>query len=161
MVVTLDIGDTTNIHPANKEEVGRRFSLWALNKMYGRKKVIFSGPLYRNMEIKGNQAVISFHHVAGGLTSKGKDLVYFEMAGENGVFVPAEARIKGKHVIVASAKIEHPTAVRFAWRDKAVPHLFNTAGLPASSFSTQRFQSLAWQRAEQLGMGVNLSWLGT
>ncbi len=159
MVVTLDIGDTTNIHPANKEEVGRRFSLWALNKIYGRKKMIFSGPLYRNMEIKGNQAVISFHHVAGGLTSKNKDLVYFEIAGENSEFVPAEARIKGNHVIVESSKIKHPTAVRFAWRDKAVPHLFNTAGLPASSFSTVSFQSLAWKRASKLGMGVNLSWL--
>src|SRR5699024_9437553 len=86
MVVTLDIGDTTNIHPANKEEVGRRLSLWALNKTYGRKDIVYSGPLFDKMEVKGAKIVMSFKHVDRELISKGGDLDCFEIAGRNGEF---------------------------------------------------------------------------
>jgi sialate O-acetylesterase len=137
MVVTLDIGDTTNIHPANKEEVGRRLSLWALNKIYGQSDIVYSGPLYSGMQVKGNKATISFTHTDGGLTTKGGPLNSFEIAGADGQFVPAKARINGKQVVVQSDQVDHPTAVRYGWQDTSVPHLFNEAGLPASSFSTE------------------------
>ncbi len=136
MAVTLDIGDTTNIHPANKEEVGRRLSLWALHKTYGYKNIVYSGPLYDKMKIKGAKVILSFKHTDGGLTAKGGKLDHFEIAGKNGQFVPAKAAIKGRKVIVQSDRVSHPKAVRYGWRDTAVPHLFNKAGLPASSFST-------------------------
>lgn len=140
MVVTLDIGDTTNIHPANKQEVGRRLSLWALSHAYGRKGLVYSGPLYKGMQIDGNKIVLSFTHTDGGLIVKGGDLTWFRIAGADGDFVPAKAIIKGNTVIVHSDKVAHPKAIHFAWSDKAVPHLFNKAGLPASTFSTEKLK---------------------
>lgn len=137
MVVTLDIGDTTNIHPANKEEVGRRLSLWALNKTYGQSDVVYSGPLYNGMQVKGNKAIVSFTHTVGGLMTKGGRLTHFEIAGADAKFVPAKAAINGNEVVVQSDQVDHPVAVRYGWRDTSVPYLFNGAGLPASSFSTK------------------------
>ncbi len=136
MVVTLDIGDTTNIHPANKAEVGRRLSLWALAKVYEKENISFSGPLYKRMEVKGNKVIVSFRHADKGLEAKGGELTYFEVAGADGRFLPAEAAIRGNKVVVYSDKIAHPKAVRYAWKDTAVPHLFNKAGLPASTFTS-------------------------
>ncbi len=136
MVVTLDIGDTTNIHPANKAEVGRRLSLWALAKVYGKENITFSGPLFKGMKVKGNKVIVSFTHADKGLEAKGGKLTYFEVAGADGRFLPAEAAIRGSKVEVYSDKIAHPEAVRYAWKDKAVPHLFNKAGLPASTFTS-------------------------
>ncbi|MGH2643802.1 MAG: sialate O-acetylesterase, partial [Chitinophagaceae bacterium] len=92
MVVTLDIGDTTNIHPANKEEVGRRLSLWAFNKLYDEKGIVYSGPLYSGMKIEGSKAIISFKYADGGLMAKGGRLTCFEIAGQEGKFVPTVAR---------------------------------------------------------------------
>ncbi len=137
MAVTLDIGDTTNIHPANKQEVGRRLALWALANTYGRKGIVYSGPLYQNMEIEGNKIFISFKYVDGGLMAKGGGLNNFEIAGDDGKFVHAHAKISRDKVIVSSDAILHPKAARYGWSDTAEPHLFNKAGLPASSFSTK------------------------
>lgn len=136
MVVTLDIGDTTNIHPANKEEVGRRLSLWAFNKIYGDNNVAYSGPLYKNMKVDGNKVILSFDHTGGGLVAKGGGLDNFQIAGQDGNFVKAKATIDGDQVIVQAANVLNPVEVRYAWRDNAVPHLFNKAGLPASTFTT-------------------------
>jgi sialate O-acetylesterase len=136
MAVTLDIGNPKNIHPANKQEVGRRLSLWALANTYGQKGIIYSGPLYSGMKIRGSTIRISFNHVDGGLMTKGGNLDHFEIAGADGHFVPAQAQISGKQVIVQAQGISAPKAVRYGWRDTAEPHLFNKAGLPASSFST-------------------------
>lgn len=137
MVVTLDIGDTTNIHPANKEEVGRRLSLWALAKTYGLKNIVYSGPLYKSMKVAGNKIILSFDHTDGGLVAKGGALTNFQVADANGHFVTAHATIKGNQVVVFADAVENPVAVRYAWRDNAVPHLFNKAGLPASVFTTE------------------------
>lgn len=136
MVVTLDIGDTTLIHPANKEAVGKRLSLWALSHVYGENNVVYSGPLFQKMKVKGNKAIISFTHVDGGLVAKGNQLKGFEVAGRNGHFVSAQALIRDDQVIVHSDKIKHPTAVRYGWQNTAQAYLFNKAGLPASSFSS-------------------------
>lgn len=136
MAVTLDIGDTTNIHPANKQKVGRRLALWAFANTYGEKGIVYSGPLYKNMHLEGNKIIISFKYTGGGLMAKGGRLNSFEIAGGDGRFVHADAKISGDKVIVSSEAILHPKAVRYGWSDTAEPHLFNKAGLPASSFNT-------------------------
>lgn len=139
MAVTTDIGDVNDIHPKNKQEVGRRLALWALAKAYG-KEVAFSGPLYESHKVEGDKIKISFQHVGGGLVAKGdKPLSHFEIAGEDQKFVPATAVIDGNTVVVSSDKVEKPVAVRFGWSDTAEPNLFNQEGLPASPFRTDRF----------------------
>jgi sialate O-acetylesterase len=137
MAVTLDIGDTTNIHPSHKQEVGHRLALWALANTYGEKGIVYSGPLYKNIKIDGNRIIISFKYADGGLVAKGGTLNSFEIAGDDGRFVPADAKISGDKVIVSSEAIPHPKDVRYGWSDTAEPHLFNKAGLPASSFNTR------------------------
>ena len=136
MAVTLDIGNPTNIHPANKEEVGRRLSLWALANIYG-KKVAYSGPLYDHMQVKGNQLILSFKHADGGLVAKGSALDNFQVAGSEGHFVPAHATIRGEQLILQSDEVAQPAAARYDWSDTGEAQLFNKAGLPASSFSTE------------------------
>jgi len=136
MIVTLDIGDSSNIHPSNKQEVGRRLSLWALATTYGEKGLVYSGPLYSGMKIQGSRVIVSFEHTDGGLIAKGGGLTGFQVAGAAGDFVPAKAVIRGNKVVVYADKILHPAAVRYGWSDIAEAHLFNKSGLPASSFST-------------------------
>jgi sialate O-acetylesterase len=136
MVVTTDIGNPTDIHPANKQEVGRRLSLWALAKTYGRTNVVCSGPLYRSMKVEGGAIRVSFDYAGGGLTSGGKPLTHFEIAGDDRKFVPAEASIDGATVLVSSPAVAHPVAVRFASGNAPEPNLANQEGLPASPFRT-------------------------
>ncbi|QGY42682.1 sialate O-acetylesterase [Maribellus comscasis] len=136
MVVLSDIGDTTNIHPKNKQDVGLRFANLALNRYYETEKIEDSGPLFKSMDIDKNKVLISFEHAAG-LHAKGNSLGCFEIAGADGIYYPAEAKIKGEKVIVQSKKIKEPLNVRFAWSNTATPNLFNGAGLPASCFSTE------------------------
>lgn len=136
MAVISDICDTLNIHPKNKQDAAMRLAYLALNRYY--KKAMFedSGPLYKNMTVDKNKAIISFDH-SEGLHSVGKTITYFEIAGEDKIFYSADAIIKGQQVIVQSKKVKSPIAVRFAWRNTAVPNLFNGAGLPASCFTTE------------------------
>lgn len=140
MVVTLDIGNVKNIHPANKQEVGRRLSLWALANTYGKKGIVYSGPLYKGLKVEGNKAVVSFTHTDGGLIAKGGTLDWFEIAGSDGRFVAGHAVISGNQIVVTATAVPHPTAVRYGWKDTAEPHLCNKAGLPASSFSSEPLQ---------------------
>ncbi|MEX2336524.1 MAG: sialate O-acetylesterase [Fulvivirga sp.] len=140
MVVTNDIGDLKNIHPKNKEEVGRRLALWALAKTYNQPDIVCSGPLYRSMAIKGNEIQINFDHVEGGLVKEGEELTWFEIAGEDKKFVKARAVIKRNSVVVSHQDIDNPVAVRFAFSDRAEPVLFNKAGLPASAFRTDSWR---------------------
>lgn len=136
MVVTMDIGDVNDIHPRNKQEVGRRLALWALARDYG-KSVTFSGPLFEKMTVVGREARIGFRYAEKGLsTSDGKAPSHFQIAGEDRKFVPAHARIEGREVVVWSEEVEHPVAVRYAWSDIATPNLVNGDGLPASPFRT-------------------------
>jgi sialate O-acetylesterase len=140
MAVTTDIGNVKDIHPKNKQQVGRRLSLWALAKTYG-KEVVFSGPLYESHEVDGNKIRIRFQHVGGGLVAKEeKPLTHFEIAGADEKFEPATATIDGETIVVSSDKVEKPVAVRFAWTDTAEPNLFNQEGLPASPFRTDTFK---------------------
>jgi sialate O-acetylesterase len=140
MAVTTDIGNTKDIHPKNKQEVGRRLALWALAKNYG-KELVYSGPLYESNQVEGNKIRIRFQHIGGGLVAKeGKPLTHFEIAGADEKFVPAMVTIDGATVVVSSDQVEKPVAVRFAWTDTAEPNLFNQEGLPASPFRTDNFK---------------------
>jgi sialate O-acetylesterase len=139
MAVTTDIGDVKDIHPRNKQEVGRRLALWALARTYG-KDLVYSGPLYESMSIEGDKIVIRFQHVGGGLAARGGELTDFTIAGADGDFVPATATIDGDTIVVHSTQAPKPVAVRFGWRDDAEPNLFNKEGLPASPFRTDDFQ---------------------
>ena len=139
MAVTLDIGDAVNIHPHNKKDVGDRLAKLALANDYG-KKIEFSGPVFRSAAVKKNTMVLTFDH-ADGLTvrpSSGKN--YFMIAGADSVFHPAEVLVKGKTLIVRSNKVKKPAAVRYAWGNVVTATLFNRAGLPASSFRTDRWK---------------------
>jgi sialate O-acetylesterase len=136
MVVLSDLCDTLNIHPKNKQDAALRLANIALNRYYKKSIPEDSGPLYKSIIIEKNKAVISFDH-SEGLHATGNKLTYFEVAGEDKVFFPAEAKIKGQQVIVQSKMVKAPVLVRFAWSNTAVPNLFNGANLPASCFTTQ------------------------
>ena len=142
MVVTTDIGNIKDIHPSNKQEVGRRLALWALAKIHG-KPIVYSGPLYDGYTVEGNKIRIKFQHADDGLVCKGDRLTHFTIAGEDKKFVPAEAVIDGSTVVVSSPLVAKPVAVRFGWEDTAEPNLFNKAGLPASPFRTDHFPMVA------------------
>ncbi len=143
MVVTTDNGDSLDIHPRNKKLVGERLSLWALKNEYGKKDVTASGPLYKAMQVDGNKIKLQFDFVDGGLvTSDGKDLNEFTIAGEDQKFVPAKAIIQGDKIIVWSDDVSKPVAVRFAWRNVPKPNFFNKAGLPASPFRTDSWKGV-------------------
>ena len=141
MVVTTDIaGDVNDIHPQDKQSVGKRLALWALAKTYDRKGIVPSGPLYKAMAVEGDKAILSFAYVAEGLKSRdGKDLTEFQIAGENRKFVAAKAVIQGNKVVVSVDGVANPAAVRFGWNKTANPNLANSAGLPASPFRTDNW----------------------
>ena len=136
MIVLSDIGDTLNIHPKDKQDVALRFANLALNRIYKTVNIEDSGPLFKDMVIDKNKAIISFDH-SKGLHAVGGKLNCFEIAGADNVFYYADAIIKDQKVIVQSKKVKAPVVVRFAWRNTATPNLFNGAGLPASCFNTK------------------------
>lgn len=139
MAVTTDITNLDDIHPRNKQDVGKRLALWALAKTYGKPNIVYSGPLYKSMKVEGNKIRIEFDHVGGGLKSRdGKDLSWFTIAGKDGDFVDAKAVIDGPTVVVSSDAIAEPAAVRFGWNEIAEPNLMNAEGLPAGPFRTSR-----------------------
>ena len=137
MAVTTDISNIKDIHPKNKQEVGRRLALWALAKDYGKKDLVYSGPLYKGVTFDGAKAVVSFEHADGGLKSRNAEpLSHFQIAGEDKKFVPAKAEIAGNTVVVSAEGVAKPVAVRYGWSHDAEPNLANKAGLPASPFRT-------------------------
>jgi sialate O-acetylesterase len=139
MAVTVDIGNTKDIHPKNKQEVGRRLALWALAKTYGKTGLVYSGPIYKDMKVEGNKVRLSFEYVGSGLVSRDdKPLSNFTIAGDDKKFVDAEAQIDGNTVVVSSSQVTNPVAVRFGWTDTAEPNLSNKEGLPASPFRTDK-----------------------
>jgi sialate O-acetylesterase len=137
MAVTVDIGNRGDIHPKNKQDVGKRLGLWALAKTYGKKDLVYSGPLYKSMKVQCDSICISFNHVGDGLVSRDdKPLSHFTIAGEDKTFVEATATIKGKTVVIRADTVKKPVAVRFGWHQEAEPNLSNKNGLPASPFRT-------------------------
>jgi sialate O-acetylesterase len=136
MAVINDIGNIANIHPTNKQEVGRRLALWALAKTYGQENLVYSGPTFKAMTLEGDKLRLTFDHVAGGLASRdGKPLSWFEVIdADEGGFVNADARIDGAAVVLSASEVKHPVAMRFAWSMLAEPNLMNAEGLPAGAF---------------------------
>lgn len=136
-VITDTVSDLKDIHPTNKQDVGHRLALLALNKTYGKKEVVCTGPVFREMKIKGDKVVLRFDGGGADLHARdSQELNYFTVAGADRKFVPAEARIEGETVVVSSREVAAPRAVRFGWHELAQPNFFNEAGLPASPFRT-------------------------
>lgn len=137
MAATMDIANIKDIHPKNKQEVGRRLALIALSRTYGRDGLVISGPFYKSMKAEGAKVRIVFDGVAGGLKSRdGKDLTHFTVAGADKKFVPAKAVIEGNEVVVSAEGVSEIAAVRFGWAETAEPNLANKEGLPAYPFRT-------------------------
>jgi sialate O-acetylesterase len=135
MAVTTDIGDVKDIHPKNKQEVGRRLALWALAGTYGKKDVACCGPLFSHALNEGAKLRIYFHGLTGTLTAKDeKTLSLFQVAGPDGSYVPAKATIEGDTIVVESPSVAKPTMVRFAWDETCEPALVDGTDLPASPF---------------------------
>jgi sialate O-acetylesterase len=136
MAVTMDIGSAKTIHPADKQDVGKRLALWALAKTYG-KKIPFSGPLYKSMKVARGKIILSFDYAGRGLLLKDQNGENdFTIAGEDHVFKKAVVQIQGKTLVVSSPEVPKPVAVRYAWDNTEAGTLFNKEGLPASSFRT-------------------------
>lgn len=136
MAVINDIANLKDIHPANKQEVGRRLALWALATTYGQPDLDWSGPTFKSMTVEDDHIRISFNNAGGGLASRdGKPLTWFEIIdADEGGFVQADARIDGPSVVLSSAEVKRPVAMRFAWSMLAEPNLMNAQGLPAGAF---------------------------
>lgn len=141
MAVVSDIANLNDIHPRNKKDVGHRLALWALAKTYGKTGLVFSGPIYKSMAVEGTKIRITFEHAGSALKSLDNlPLSWFEIAGENGVYFKATAKIDGHTVVVWNNRIDNPAAVRFGWHQLATPNLGNKEGLPASPFCTGRWE---------------------
>ncbi len=140
MAVTVDIGEAEDIHPKNKQDVGRRLARWARAQTYG-KDVAPSGPLYKSMEKRDGKIVIRFDYADGGLVAQGDGrLEGFAIAGDDRQFVWADAKIEGETVVVSSPEVKAPQAVRYAWATNPKANLVNRAGLPASPFRTDEWE---------------------
>ncbi len=135
--LAIDIGDAKDIHPKNKQEVGRRLGLAAEVIAYDR-KVPYSGPVFKSMQVSDGKAELSFTQIDGGLKVKGDALKGFAICGADKKYVWAQAQIKGDKVIVSAAEVTQPVAVRYAWGDNPECNLVNGADLPAVPFRTDR-----------------------
>ncbi|MBL4903822.1 MAG: hypothetical protein JKY62_14390 [Desulfocapsa sp.] len=139
MAVTIDIGDSNSIHPANKQDVGKRLALIARNNIYG-DKISYSGPVYSSMKIEEDKIRIFFNHAEKGLqTTHDEKVKGFAISGHDKKFIWANARIDGKTVVVSHPLIKRPKAVRYAWDTNPTCNLYNKDNLPASPFRTDNF----------------------
>ena len=135
MAILMDIGEEDDNHPHNKQDVGKRLALIALDKDYGF-DIVSSGPLYKSHKNFKKYIDVDFNHKGSGLISKGK-LKDFEIAGSDGVFYKASAKIINNKVRVYSSKVINPKHIRYGWKNWVMGSLFNKEGLPASSFSSK------------------------
>lgn len=141
IAITNDIGEQNDIHPKNKQEVGRRLALWALANDYGRTGTEYCGPLYLSSVVQGDKVRVQFTHVGGGLkTRDGKEPGHFQITGADQKWVWAKAKIEGNEVVVWSEQVPEPVGVRYAWASwPEGANLVNAEGLPASCFRTDDF----------------------
>ncbi|MDZ4792807.1 MAG: sialate O-acetylesterase [Bacteroidota bacterium] len=148
MAITTDIGNSNDIHPRNKQDVGKRLAAIALNKSYN-ENIVYSGPIYKSMKIEGNKIIISFNSTGSGLSVKDKYgyLKGFEIAGADKVFQYAKAYMEGTNIVVYSDGIVNPIAVRYGWADDAGEcNLYNTEGFPAAPFRTDSWNGITENR---------------
>ncbi len=136
MAITLGTGMAGNIHPINKQDVGKRLAFWALGDVYKQKGAATSGPIPDGHKIDGSEVTISFSHTDGGLKAKAGELNGFAIAGADKKWVKANAKIVGNKVVVSSPEVKQPAAVRYAWAANPIWSLENGAGLPATPFRT-------------------------
>jgi sialate O-acetylesterase len=146
MAVIIDIGEGGNIHPKNKQEVGRRLALLARNKTYSQ-NIVSSGPVYDSYKIDGGKIVLRFKNAEDGLViENGDTLKGFAIAGPDHTFYWADAKIVGTEIVVSSPQVEFPVAVRYAWADNPDCNLVNKASLPASPFRTDDWAGMTFQK---------------
>ncbi|NRF41426.1 9-O-acetylesterase [Pedobacter sp. LMG 31643] len=146
MAVSIDIGDAVDIHPKNKQDVGKRLAFIALAKDYG-VRIPYSGPIYQSQKIDGAAINLTFKAADGGLKAKdGAELKGFAIAGSDQKFHWAKAVVKGNQVIVSSPDVANPVAVRYAWANNPVCNFVNGAGLPASPFRTDSWPEITLGR---------------
>jgi sialate O-acetylesterase len=138
MAVSIDIGESNDIHPVNKKDLGYRLALVAQKTAYGEKGIVYSGPIYESMKISNNKVILAFKNAGKGLTSKNnEELKCFEICGVDNEYFPAKAKIVKDKIIVWNDDVINPVAVRFAWANNPLkPNLYNKEGLPASPFRT-------------------------
>jgi len=141
MACIMDIAEKDCIHPANKEIGSKRLAFLALSQTYGIKGIACQSPVLKEMKITEGVVKLTFDNIPNGLTSYGKELANFEVAGANKRFSPAKAFITGTGITVFSASVAEPVAVRYAFKDFVVGDLFSTEGLPVSSFRTDDWDS--------------------
>ena len=141
MVVITDItGNPGDIHPRNKQDVGKRLALQAMAKAYGKTDLVHSGPIFREAKPEEGALRVSFDHTGGGLiTADGKAPSHLEIAGADGNFVAATGTIEGNSLIVRSDAVPAPVTVRYAWHEEAMPNLKNREGLPAAPFHSEKW----------------------
>jgi len=140
MACLMDVGEPYNIHPADKEAAGERLAFQALASTYGMSGFEFSGPTLKEMTVEGSVVQLTFNHARHGLSTFGKELTNFTLAGENKRFYPANATITRKGIVLSSPMVKKPVAVRYAFENYVVGELFNNEGLPASSFRTDDWE---------------------
>jgi sialate O-acetylesterase len=140
MAVTVDIGEWNDLHPLNKEDVGKRLALAAQHVAYGDKNIVYSGPIYQSMKIVGDKIVLRFANIGSGLVTKNDEpLKYIVIAGADKKFEPANAKIEGNTIVVWNPEIKKPVAARYAFMDNPQgANLYNKEGLPASPFRTDQ-----------------------
>ncbi len=137
MAVAIDLGEWNDVHPLNKQDVGKRLALQARHLAYG-ENIVYSGPLLQTVKKNGNRLVITFSNTGTGLKTKGKDGLHsFAIAGKDNRFVWAKAAIQNNKVIVWSDEVSNPVAVRYAWANNPQATLYNREGLPASPFQVK------------------------
>jgi sialate O-acetylesterase len=137
IALAIDIGEAKDIHPKNKQEVGRRLALVALHQTYAKKNVAYSGPAYESMKLDGDSVRLKFKHADGLAAKDGAPLKGFAVAGEDHKWHWADAKVEGSEVVVRGDEVKHPVAVRYAWANNPEgANLVNGAGLPASPFRT-------------------------
>lgn len=136
MVITTDAGSEKFIHPPHKIKVGERLAYWALAKTYGIEGITYSGPIYKSYKLDGNVAELTFDYGSDGLNPEKEQLEGFEIAGSNGVFIPAKAEIieGSDRVKVWSESVDKPVEIRYCFRNYKMGNLTNNTGLPASPF---------------------------
>lgn len=140
MVVLMDIGQKNCIHPQRKQSGGERLAMMALAKTYGMEGFGYESPVYKEITVEGNKAILTFDNAPMWLTSFDKELTLFEIAGADKVFHPAKAEIKRSKIEVSSDKVPTPVAVRYAFKDFVIGDLYSTEGLPVSSFRTDNWE---------------------
>ncbi len=149
MAVAIDIGEAADIHPKNKQEVGHRLALSALATTYFQ-ETEYSGPIYGGMQVEEGKIRLNLSHAEGLKTRDGGAIKGFALAGSDQKFHWAQAAIEGDHIVLTSAAVPSPIAVRYGWADNPDCNLINSAGLPASPF-----RSDTWPQQPPAGSAGN------